>query len=164
MEQNAVNSVPHYLFIGPEEPLNIRLRILLYLWDRSSIDNYTFNDTKDILFGIHVMLKNKLYIKETIEQIEEKTLYYFFPEKSSIDVCKSHQKRYLLLKKLISFVGGYASISFVAKYGYIEQSNNINLEENKELTNLEYAVLNFCDFLTNISIKDIKKYKFSGKI
>jgi len=84
-------------------------------------------------------------------------LNYLFPEKGRIKYSKIHQRRYLLLYRLFGFIGDYAGISFAARYGYIEQSENINSLENRELSALENSVLSLCDFLTSISIKDISR-------
>ena len=154
------NSIIHLFSDTAKSRLKTRLRILLHLWKRESIDSYAFNNTEDILFGIQTMLKNKMYSKRVIEQLEEQTLRYLFPEKSRIKYGMLHQKRYLLLHRLFSFVGDFAGISFAARYGYIEQAENITSLEHRELSILENAVLSLCDFLTSISIKDIKQGNF----
>lgn len=140
--------------------LEIRLRILWYLWSKKSIDSYAFNNTEDILFGLKIMLKNKIYSKNIIEQLEDKTLHYLFPKENGIKYDKPHQKRYLLLQRLFSFIGGYAGLSFAARYGYIAESKGINFSDRRELSTLEDSALSLCDFLTSISIKDIKTVNF----
>jgi hypothetical protein len=150
------------IFFGDivEGRLKTRLRILWHLWKRESIDSYAFNNTEDILFGMQTMLKNNVYSKEIIEQLEDQTLHYLFPEKDRSNYNTLPQKRYLLLHRLFSFVGDYAGISFAARYSYIEYTEDLTPLEHKELSVLENAVLSFCDFLTSISIKDIKKGNF----
>ena len=154
------DSIINLFDVMEQTRLKTRLRILWHLWKRESIDSYAFNNTEDILFGIQMMLKNKMYSKKIIEQLEEQTLHYLFPEKNRIKYDKLHQKRYLLLYRLFGFIGDYAGISFAARYGYIEQSENINSLDHRELNTLENSVLSLCDFLTSISIKDIKKVNF----
>jgi hypothetical protein len=162
MDKYVVKDSNIHLFAMMEQArLKTRLRILWHLWKRESIDSYAFNNTADILFGMQMMLKNKVYCKKIIEQLEEQTLHYLFPEKSRIKFGKLHQKRYLLLQRLFSFIGDKAGISFAARYGYIEQIEEINQAEYRELSNLENSGLDFFDYLTNITIKDIKKANFN---
>ena len=144
--------------------LAVRLRILWYLWKKESIDSKVFKDTEDILFGMQTMLRQNLYSRKMVEQLEEHTLYYLFPEAGRVKYSNLHQRRYLLLQRLLSFIGDYAGITFIAKYGHIEYSTGITSLEQQELTALEDAVLNLCDFLANINVNDINNVDFRALV
>jgi len=159
-KDNITTKVVHLFDDTLNARLKVRLRILWYLWKRESIDSQVFKNTNDILFGIQIMLRQNLYSKSITEQLEEQTLYYLFPEANRIKFSKLHQRRYLLLQRLLSFIGDYAGISFVARYGYIEYSNKLTFFEHQELSSLEDSALNLCDFLTSININDLSRVDF----
>ena len=165
MDKYAVPSSIIHLDVRTTNPqLAIRLRILWHLWRHQSIDSYVFNNTEDILFGIQIMLRNKVYCRHAIQQLEEKTIHYMFPGNRIVNYGRPAQMRYLLLQKLFIFIGSYAGISFAASYGYIEFASRINLQEEAALGALEHSLLDLCDFLTSLSMQDIQRIKLTNML
>lgn len=148
--------------VSGDAKLAVRLRILWHLWKTESIDSRVFPNSHDILFGIQLMLKHQLYAEKIIAELEEQTLAYLFADRSRLLHCKPHQKRYLLLQRLSSFLGTYIGLSFAAKFGYVEHATSLSFAESKELALIEESLLNLGDFLAQMSIYELKNLDFQG--